>query len=90
MDLDSKEKSIATKSKKTYFLDLWEEISGILQNIFLDKKNNELVVELNFVTKIVIPLDADIEKKLNKWKGKKIGILRTDLPEKLYVLRYIK
>lgn len=71
-------------------LDVWEEISGILQNFYHDKKNENLILEILFVNNVVIPFDEDFLKKLNESKGQKIGILRADLPEKPFILRYIK
>jgi len=59
----------------------WQEIVGILRSI--TEENEELKV---IVGKYVLYLPLYLKKELRKHIGKRIGILRTDIPGKEYLI----
>ena len=64
----------------------WEEYSGVLKKFFYNER--ELTITLIFLCgdSITFPFD-DIDYNFDEMIGRKIGILRTDLREKEYIIR---
>lgn len=65
-------------------LRVWQEAIGELKGIKTSR--NTLLVKLN-VGILKIPYQKDFEEKLRNLRGKKIGILHTDIEEKEYLIR---
>jgi len=75
-------------------LSLWEEIVGVCSEI--REEDNEILILLrvdNKVFRILLRrefVSQHLKELLEIIRGKKIGILRTDNPEKPYVIRIVR
>jgi len=66
-------------------LELWQEAVGVLKNI--KKEGDFTVLNLGSVGDLILRSDGVLISKLKKLMGERIGILRTDVPGKEYILR---
>lgn len=65
-------------------LGIWEEWVSVLNN--LEIKDGILFAKLN---KVILALPLEMEQKMRSNIGKRISILRTDIPSRPYLLRVI-
>lgn len=63
----------------------WEEVVGVLESI--KEESEESILTLDGVGDIVIKNNKQLTPKLKKAVGQRIGILRTDIQGREYVLR---
>jgi len=63
---------------------LWEEAYGIPTEIAVEQDQGVVCLEMGKNT-FVYPLE--MEHKLRPFMGRRIGIIRTDLPDQEYVIR---
>lgn len=71
-------------SFKMYRLDYFEEIVGILHEIM-----NQDDTPIALVGKIHLVLPSELEQSIRPLIGRKVTILRTDIPGKQYLFRVI-
>jgi hypothetical protein len=65
-------------------LDFYEEVIGVLTELTGDEES--LIAR---ISKVVLALPLEMEIRLQPLVGKSIGILRTDIPQKEYLVRRI-
>jgi hypothetical protein len=70
--------------KRVRFLEPYEEIVGTFDELSM----TEGLLVARFKT-MAIALPIDMEDRIRPFVGQKIGILRTDIPEKLYLFRLL-
>lgn len=70
------------ESLELYRLRPWEEASGTLNSLKVDEE-----VLIARVGKILLALPLDMEGKMHHLVGLKISLLRTDEPQRPYLLR---
>ncbi len=70
------------KIPENYRLSPYEEVVGILNG--LRQENGSLTASIGNIS-LVFP--HELEETLRHHVGRRIGILRTDIPDKLYLIR---
>ena len=68
-------------------LAIWEEAVGKI--IDIDAIEDDIILDMN-IGRVSIPFDKELLKKLQKLKGKKASILRTDIPDKEFLIMEVK
>lgn len=68
-------------------LAVWEEVVGKI--IDIDAIEDDIILDMN-IGRVSIPFDKELLKKLQKLKGKKASILRTDIPDKEFLIMEVK
>lgn len=68
-------------------LAVWEEAVGKVNKI--ETIEDYIILDMN-IGKFSIPFDKELLKKLQKLKGKKASILRTDIPDKEFLIMEVK
>ena len=68
-------------------LAVWEEAVGKI--IDIDAIEDDIILDMN-IGRVSIPFDKELLKKLQKLKGKKASILRTDIPDKEFLIMEVK
>jgi len=68
-------------------LNLWEEGLGNVREI--RERGDTAVLTLEGVGDIILRNDRSLISKLRRARGQRIGILRTDVPGKEYILRQL-
>jgi len=72
------------ESLELYRLRPWEEASGTLNSLKADEE-----VLIAQVGKILLALPLEIKEKMHHLVGLKISLLRTDEPQRPYLLRVV-
>ena len=68
-------------------LAVWEEAVGKI--IDIDAIEDDIILDMN-IGRVSIPFNKELLKKLQKLKGKKASILRTDIPDKEFLIMEVK
>ena len=68
-------------------LAVWEEAVGKI--IDIEAIEDDIILDMN-IGRVSIPFDKELLKKLQKLKGKKASILRTDIPDKEFLVMEVK
>ena len=68
-------------------LGLWQESLGNVREI--RERGDTAVLTLEGVGDIALRNDRDLISKLRRARGQRVGILRTDVPGKEYILRQL-
>lgn len=69
---------------ETHRLSFWEECAGIL--VGLHAKDGLLIA---LVGKISLALPLEMEEKMRPHMGERISLLRTDIPNRQYLIRVL-
>ena len=67
-------------------LQLWQEGYGVVEHLDVDEDKRTMVLYFSQENIIMLPFLPDLEKKIRKRIGHKIGLLRTDIEETPYLL----
>ncbi len=65
-----------------YHLSAFEEVLGVLNELHIE--NHSLIAQIG---KIHLVLPLELEEKLRPYIKRRVGVLRTDIPGKLYLIR---
>jgi hypothetical protein len=73
------------KLQKIHYLSNYNEIIGVLAKISEDE--DWAILNFKEEVRIAVPLDQELLNKLKGKVGKRIGLLKTDIPGKTYLIR---
>jgi hypothetical protein len=76
---------IEEKTKDIYHLDNYHEVVGTLVNI--SEEENQTILTFKKEIKIALPFYQECLHELKGRIGERVSLLRTDIPDKPYVLR---
>ena len=68
-------------------LTVWSEIVGLLRKVSYE--NGKVLAELDGMV-LELPGDAFPRKRLESLIGRRIAVLRTDIPEKRFLIRTVR